>query len=212
MKAKTFRKFVSWGASGFTLIELMIVVVIIAVLAAVAIPSYQSYVRRGYVAEAQAGLATVKGAAESFFGLNQVYLSTAFNPATVPQDESVLWTEAAVGWRADGYGVRPDARVRFQYKVWAETAAVGSGGDCDTGGACTEAAAMTSIEAFQGTDPCYLAAQGFIGAGGALVDTDFSDEWYVVGATGELDLGTDQQTTLLSVVGDSRIFECNVGD
>lgn len=32
---------------GFTLIELMIVVVILAIVAAIALPSYQAYVRKG---------------------------------------------------------------------------------------------------------------------------------------------------------------------
>lgn len=39
--------------NGFTLIELMVVVVIVAIFAAIALPSYQEYIRRSAAAQAQ---------------------------------------------------------------------------------------------------------------------------------------------------------------
>ncbi len=41
---------------GFTLIEVMIVVAVIGILTALAMPSYNEYIRRGHRAEARAGL------------------------------------------------------------------------------------------------------------------------------------------------------------
>ena len=42
--------------NGFTLIEVMIVVAIIGILSAIAMPSYNEYIRRGHRADARAGL------------------------------------------------------------------------------------------------------------------------------------------------------------
>ncbi len=60
-------------ARGFTLIEVMITVAIVGILAAVAIPSYSAYIRRGQLAEATSGLATVRAEMERHFQDNRSY-------------------------------------------------------------------------------------------------------------------------------------------
>jgi type IV pilus assembly protein PilE len=52
---------------GFTLIELMIVIIVIAVLAAIAIPSYQGHVTKAKIKEAQSNLIALSLSAESSY-------------------------------------------------------------------------------------------------------------------------------------------------
>ncbi|MEJ1959004.1 MAG: type IV pilin protein [Nitrosomonadales bacterium] len=65
--------------TGFTLIEIMIVVAIIGILAAIAIPQYSNYMIRGRVPDATSNLATKRIAMEQSF-LDNHYYSGA-NPA-----------------------------------------------------------------------------------------------------------------------------------
>ena len=67
---------------GFTLIELMIAVVVIGLLAAIALPSYRSYVTRGSREAAQAELVEYAGTEEKIFLNSNAYtaaLTTAYN-------------------------------------------------------------------------------------------------------------------------------------
>lgn len=62
---------------GFTLIEMMIVVAIIAILAAVAMPSYRDYVRRGQVPEGITALSNYRLKMEQYYQDNRNYGTTA---------------------------------------------------------------------------------------------------------------------------------------
>ncbi|PKO69505.1 MAG: type 4 fimbrial biosynthesis protein [Betaproteobacteria bacterium HGW-Betaproteobacteria-16] len=58
---------------GFTLIEVMIVVAIVAILASIALPSYESYLRRGQAQEAFGALADYRTKLELYYQDNRGY-------------------------------------------------------------------------------------------------------------------------------------------
>lgn len=64
-------------ATGFTLIEVMIVVAIVAILASVALPAYNDYVRRGAMQEAFTNLAQFRIRLEQYYQDNRRYAPAA---------------------------------------------------------------------------------------------------------------------------------------
>ncbi|HEY8878147.1 MAG TPA: type IV pilin protein [Roseateles sp.] len=62
---------------GFTMIELMIVVAIVGILAAVAVPQYKDYVRRGSLPEAFSQLADYRVKMEQYYQDNRNYGTTS---------------------------------------------------------------------------------------------------------------------------------------
>jgi len=111
---------------GFTIIELMIVVLILGVLAAIAIPSFTVYVHRARMAESVSFLADIKQRQESYraeFGQFADVSNgnlTNYTPASLPSGGG------KVGWPASTtipnwvqLGADLDSATRFQYSVIA---------------------------------------------------------------------------------------------
>lgn len=97
---------------GFTLIELMIVLVIAAILLMVALPGYQNYVRRSQVQGAGADLVALSLVLENMYQRQLQYPLPATNPTTTTA-QTLIYT-------ASGNVAQPWAPTRaeqFNYTV-----------------------------------------------------------------------------------------------
>lgn len=105
--------------AGFTLIELLVVIAIIGILAAVAIPQFGSYRRKGFDADAQANVRHMALAQEGYYLENNTYAddpadltgfgytqSANVTPAVTNADDATFVVTATVtAGCADGTGV-----------------------------------------------------------------------------------------------------------
>jgi type IV pilus assembly protein PilE len=71
---------------GFTLIEVMVVVVIVGILAAVALPAYNNYVMRGHIPDATSYLAAAQTRMEQWFQDQHSYLNGTVCGAATASD------------------------------------------------------------------------------------------------------------------------------
>jgi type IV pilus assembly protein PilE len=83
MNARTFKRNRLTGARGFSLMEVIVVMVMLGILAAIAIPNYSEYVRRGHRSAAQAYLLDLASRQVQFYLDRRVFADnvTALNLA-----------------------------------------------------------------------------------------------------------------------------------
>lgn len=106
---------------GFTLIELMMVVVILGILAAVALPRYKDYVYRSKTSEAVGFLSEIKAHQESYradFGeyCDVSKAATTYTPNATPNDKPRPFNGGAA-WAQ--LGASPGGMVLFSYSTVA---------------------------------------------------------------------------------------------
>jgi type IV pilus assembly protein PilA len=105
--------------SGFSLVELMIVVAIIGILAAIAIPNFVAMQLKAKRSEAPSNMNGIKTAEVAYEAAFDTYVNCTAKPGTLSKTPQ-QWTVSADGFSSIGW--KPDGQVRGSYEVASATA------------------------------------------------------------------------------------------
>ena len=86
--------------AGFSLVEVLAVVAVLGLLAAIAIPQFITYRKRGFESQVKEDLRNAAAAQESYFADQQAYISGALTSGTPPgynRSAPITITAAAAG-------------------------------------------------------------------------------------------------------------------
>lgn len=100
--------------SGFTLIELTIVVAIIGILAAIAVPNFTKFIAKSRQSEAKIILGSIASAELQNKMRTGVFVSCPLNPVQPKQS----WNGRIAEWNRIGFGAYGD--LHYQYEVVAD--------------------------------------------------------------------------------------------
>lgn len=117
--------------SGFTLVELLIVMVVIGILAAMAIPNFQSTKGKASLAAVKSDLKNLSTAEESFFYDHRAYSGSvdSLKATTSPGVVLTIVMATASGWAATAYSPNswPHTCALFYGQVTAVAPATSEG-------------------------------------------------------------------------------------
>ncbi|WP_231863672.1 type IV pilin protein [Eikenella sp. NML03-A-027] len=93
------------NVSGFTLVELMIIIALIAILVTLSYPSYEAFMRRVHMEEAKASIMVKARDMERLYASKRTFTDSS-SPATDPVDTEYFTIDFAPGSpKADSYEI-----------------------------------------------------------------------------------------------------------
>jgi type IV pilus assembly protein PilE len=137
--------------SGFTLIELMVAVAIVSILAAIALPAYTNYLKRGRIPEATANLATKRVKMEQFYQDSRTYVGAAAGNADTTTSKYFDFSAINGG---------TDTRSATGYTLYAVGKGSMAGFTFSVDQSNAKASTVTGVSGWSGNATCWITTTG----------------------------------------------------